>query len=113
MRILSKPEELVLLAVLKLKENAYGVPIRRLLIRETGVDWSIGAVYVPLSRLAKAGFLETEIGEPTSERGGKRKKFYRLTSRGKKALAFAKKVSDTMWANLTAWESKALMDTEP
>jgi PadR family transcriptional regulator PadR len=112
MRILSKPEELVLLAVLKLKDDAYGVPIRNLLIQKTGVDWSIGAVYVPLSRLAKAGFLETKIGEPTAERGGKRKKFYRLTSRGMKALAFSKKVSDSMWVNLSTWESQALLDTE-
>ena len=113
MRLLSKPEELVLLAVLKLKDDAYGVPIRRLLIRETGMDWSIGAVYVPLSRLAKAGFLETEIGEPTSERGGKRKKFYLLTPRGMKALAFARKVSDAMWSGLSSWESRALLDPEP
>ena len=112
MRLLSKPEELVLLAVLRLKDEAYGVPIRRLLIRETGMDWTIGAVYVPLGRLAKAGFLGTEIGEPTSERGGKRKKFYRLTPRGMKALAFARKVSDSMWANLSSWESRALLDTE-
>ena len=72
MKILSKPEELALLAVLKLGKDAYGVNIRKLLIDETGVDWSIGAVYVPLSRMEKAGYLDVFIGKPTAERGGKR-----------------------------------------
>jgi len=101
MKILSKPEELVLLAVLRLQENAYGVTIRNLLKTETGVDWTVGAVYVPLNRLARSGFLESTIGEPTAERGGKRKKFYSLTSRGMKALAFSKSISDCMWANIS------------
>lgn len=112
MKILSKPEELVLLAVLRLEDKAYGVTIRNLLINETGVDWSIGAVYVPLSRLSRAGFLETTIGAPTSERGGKRKKYYQLTSRGIKALTFTKRVNDSMWSNLPAWELEAKGDAE-
>jgi DNA-binding PadR family transcriptional regulator len=108
MKILSKPEELVLLAVMQLKDNAYGVTIRNLLIRETGVDWSVGAVYVPLSRLAREGYFEISLGEPTAERGGKRKKYYRLTPRGKQALAFTKKVNDSMWSNSSARELDAL-----
>ncbi|MFC2157044.1 PadR family transcriptional regulator [Acidobacteriota bacterium] len=108
MKILSKPEELVLLAVLKLEDKAYGVPIRNLLIRETGMDWSIGAVYVPLGRLAKDGYLDAQVGEPTAERGGKRKKFYRLTSRGIKVLAFTQKVNETMWSNLPSLEGEGL-----
>ena len=102
MKILSKPEELILLAVVSLKDNAYGVTIRKHIIEKTGVDWTIGAVYVPLNRLAKDGYLETTIGEPTPERGGKRKKFYSLTHRGMKALAFAKRINDSMWSTLSA-----------
>jgi DNA-binding PadR family transcriptional regulator len=112
MKILSKPEELVLLAVLKLKDNAYGVTIRNLLIRETGVDWSVGAVYVPLNRLARDGYFEVVISEPTAERGGKRKKYYRLTPYGKKALAFTKKVNETMWSGSTTWELDALKSVD-
>lgn len=111
MKILSKPEELVLLAVLKLKDNAYGVTIRRHLIQETCIDWSIGAVYVPLGRLAKSGHLATHISAPTAERGGKRKKFFTLTPRGLKALAFNKKVNDSMWSTLSPSELEALKST--
>ncbi len=105
-KILSKPEELVLLAVLKLAEFAYGVTIRNLLIKETGMDWSIGAVYVPLSRLEKTGFLEATIGEPTAERGGKRKKYYSLTSRGMKALSYMKRINEAMWSGFSTEELK-------
>ena len=112
MKILSKPEELVLLAVFKLQDEAYGVTIRNLLINETGVDWSIGAVYVPLSRLSRAGFLETTIGEPTAERGGKRKKYYHRTPRGIKALTFTKKVNESMWTNIPAWELEPNVDMD-
>ena len=66
MKILSRPEELILLAVMQLRDGAYGVTIRRHLIRETGSDWTIGAVYVPLNRLTEAGYLLTSIGEPTA-----------------------------------------------
>ena len=110
MKILSKPEELILLAVFRLKDNAYGVTIRKHIIDKTGVDWTIGAVYVPLSRLARAGYLETIIGEPTPERGGKRKKFYSLTQRGMKALAFTKRINDSMWSRLSAMDQAALTD---
>jgi DNA-binding PadR family transcriptional regulator len=100
MKILSKPEELVLLTVWKLKEDAYGVTIRNHIIKETGVDWTVGAIYVPLGRLAKWGYLETTISEPTAERGGKRKKYYRLSSQGIKALAQLKRVNDSMWSDI-------------
>lgn len=101
MKLLSKPEELILLAVLGLKGDAYGVTIRNRLIEKTGVDWTIGAVYVPLNRLAREGHLRTTIGEPTPERGGKRKKFYTLTQRGLEALAFQKRINDSMWSRLS------------
>ncbi len=101
MKVLSKPEELVLLAVWKLEECAYGVTIRKFIIRHTGQDWTVGAVYVPLTRLAKQGYLETIIGEPTAERGGKRKKFYRVSREGQKILAHIKSVNETMWSDIT------------
>ena len=100
MQILSKPEELVLLSIWKLQDNAYGVTIRNYIIRETGREWTVGAVYVPLSRLTKWGYVQTTIGEPTAERGGKRKKYYRLTKEGIKVLAYTKKVNEAMWAGV-------------
>lgn len=110
MKILSKPEELILLAVFSLKDNAYGVTIRKHIIAKTRVDWTIGAIYVPLSRLARDGYLETTIGEPTPERGGKRKKFYSLTHRGMKALAYTKRINDSIWSRVSAKDLAALTD---
>jgi PadR family transcriptional regulator PadR len=108
MKILSRPEELILLTILQLKDTAYGVTIRNRLIEATGTDWTIGAVYVPLNRLTEAGYLDTSIGEPTAERGGKRKRYYALTSRGMKALAYTKKINDALWAGLSFLDLQAL-----
>jgi PadR family transcriptional regulator PadR len=109
-RILSKPEELILLAVYSLRDNAYGVTIRNRIIEETGLAWSIGAVYVPLNRLAKEGYLKTAVGEPASQRGGKRKKYFSLTPAGMKALAFTKRINESMWSELSALTPAALPD---
>jgi len=100
MKILSRAEELVLLSVWKLQENAYGVTIRKYIIKNTGQDWSIGAIYVPLDRLTKWGYLEAVLGEPSSERGGRRKRYYSLTKKGLKSLDHIKKVHETMWSEL-------------
>ena len=100
MKILSRTEELILLAVWRQQGNAYGVTIRQHIIDITGTDWSIGAIYVPLDRLTKWGFLETIQGEPTSERGGRSKRYYRLTREGHKSLSFIKEVHQTMWSDL-------------
>lgn len=100
MRILSRTEELVLLSVWRWQKDAYGVTIRKYVIEQTGVDWSIGAIYVPLDRLTKWGYLETVQGEPTAERGGRSKRYYKLTKSGLKALAHLKQVQETMWKSL-------------
>jgi len=100
MKILSRAEELVLLSVWRLEENAYGVTIRKHIIEMTGTDWSIGAIYVPLDRLSKWGYLETLQGEPTSQRGGRSKRYYRLTPEGLDALEQLKQVQQNMWSDL-------------
>jgi len=100
MKILSRMEELILLAVWRLKEDAYGVTIRKHIIEITGQDWSIGAVYVPLERLTKWEYLETIQGEPTAERGGRSKRYYRVTKYGLEALKHIKHVQEEMWAGL-------------
>ena len=99
-KILSRAEELVLLSVWRLGEDAYGVTVRKHIIESTGHDWSIGAIYVPLDRLTKWGFLDAVEGEPTSERGGRRKRYYRLTRKGIRALERLKRVQETMWSDL-------------
>ena len=97
MKLLSRPEELVLLAIWHLEDNAYLVTIREQLTKRTGKEWSVGAVFVPLDRLTKLGYTETFQGEPTAERGGRRKKFYKLTKEGYLALGEIQKVHNEMW----------------
>ena len=100
MKLLSRIEELILLSVLRLGSEAYGVTIRKDIIAATGENWSVGAIYVPLERLAKWGYLESAMGDPTPERGGRRKRFYLLTGTGQEALAHTRKVHDSMWTSL-------------
>jgi len=86
-RALGEFEQLVLLSLLHLGSDAYGAAIREEIERRTGREVFVGAVYTALSRLEKAGHVSSEVGEPTPERGGRRKKFYRLERSGERALA--------------------------
>jgi DNA-binding PadR family transcriptional regulator len=98
MEILSKTEEMILLAVCKLRDNAYGVTIRRYLQDITGNKISIGGIYVPLDRLVRKCYLEAWQSDPTPARGGMSKRYFRLTSLGHKALAEAKDVHEKLWS---------------
>jgi PadR family transcriptional regulator PadR len=100
MNFLTRKEELILLAVLKLGNSASLVKIRQHLVSSTGQKWSVGNVYVPLDRMSRLGYLETRVGDPTAHRGGKAIKYYRLSSQGWEELAELKKVQDTMWAGI-------------
>lgn len=97
MRLLSRPEELVLLSVWKLKQNAYCVPIRVFLNKITGKTWSFGSVYDPLNRLEKKGLLESYKSDPTKERGGRSKRIYLLTSAGRTELSEIKALQQAVW----------------
>jgi PadR family transcriptional regulator PadR len=101
MKYLTRKEELILLTVYRLEESASLVKIREQLIASTGHNWTVGNVYVPLDRMFKLGYLETHIGEPTSQRGGKAVKFYTLSRKGKQSLFELKKVHDKMWAEIS------------
>lgn len=79
-------EQLILLALAHLGPDAYGVSIRREIASRTGRDVNIGAVYSTLDRLEAKGLTVSEIGEPTSERGGRAKRYFRLTGAGAAAL---------------------------
>lgn len=100
MKILSRTEELILLAVWKLHGQAYGVTIRKHLQETADLNFSIGGIYVPLDRLVRKGYLVTRQGDPTPQRGGMSKRFYELTAEGMEALQEVKRVNDLMWKNL-------------
>ena len=100
MKYLSRPEEWILLAVWRAKENAYGVQIRREVMEMTGIYWSVGAIYVPLDRLEDKGFLRSRLADPTPARGGKSKRFYELTADGLAQLEEIRKIYRYVWKDM-------------
>lgn len=98
MKYLTRKEELVLLAVFKMKEESYLVNIREYLNNNTDKKWTIGNVYVPLDRMTKMGYLKSFIGAPNQKRGGKSIKYYQLTKKGYGALLDIKRVNESMWS---------------
>ena len=106
MKYLTRKEELILLAIFRLEDRASLVKIREHLTITTGHEWTVGNVYVPLDRMSKLGYLESRIGDPTAQRGGKAVKFYRLSKKGEEALFELREVHDRMWAGIPemAWK---------
>ncbi len=100
MRLLTRAEEFILLAVWRLQDDAYSIPIRKQISEITGRNWSLGAVYMPLERLVKKGYLDSYLSETTPERGGRHKRIYRLTPEGKRALIRIREVEQAMWAGI-------------
>ena len=98
--MLTRTEELLLLAVWRLQQDAYGLTIGRRVSDLLGKKVSVGAVYIPLERLARKGLLATWESEPTARRGGRRKRFYKLTSSGLAALNTVRKIHDEAWSGL-------------
>jgi len=85
--LLGPLEQIVLLAVYRLGANAYGMTVRREIEARTGRSISIGAVYATLERLQSKGFVKSFTGEPTPERGGRAKRYFRIQAAGRRALS--------------------------
>jgi len=100
MDLLGRTEEIILLTVWRLQNDAYGVSIRKELNGRTDKDWSLGAIYAPLHRLEQKGLVSTRLGEPGAKRGGRRTVLYSLTPTGKEALVDLKAVQDSLWTGL-------------
>ena len=100
MKFLSRPEEIILFTILTLKEDAYCVPVREKASEISGKEWSFGAVYVPLHRLEKKGFVKSSFDDPTPIRGGRSRRIYTITSAGMKALAEVRGLQEKMWTEI-------------
>ena len=98
--MLTRAEELLLLAVSRLEEKAYSVEIRKDLQEVTNRFWSFGAVYMPLDRLEKRGLLESFLAEPTPERGGRSKRIYKPTKKGREALEEIRRIQEAAWKGI-------------
>jgi len=90
-------EELVLLTVASLGEDAYGVAIKEDIERRSDRTISIGALHSTITRLEEKGMLKSWLGDPTQERGGRRKRFFEVTHQGKVALHHMKDLRDELW----------------
>jgi DNA-binding PadR family transcriptional regulator len=99
-RALGEFEQLVLFALLDLEDDAYGAAIVRSIEERTGRDVSPGAVYTALDRLATRGLVSSSVGEPTPERGGRRRKHYRMEPAGALELSHSVDVLRSMSAGL-------------
>jgi PadR family transcriptional regulator len=93
-------EQLVLMGVLRLADGAYGAAIRQEIHTRSGRDVSINAVYTTLDRLESKGLLRSWVGEPTAQRGGRRRKFYALKPGGEAALRQAYRAFAAMASGL-------------
>jgi DNA-binding PadR family transcriptional regulator len=101
MKWISRKEELLLLAVLQLDDNAYGVSIRQFLLDTTMEYWSIGAIHDVLERLKQKGQLSSYISNPLPERGGRSRKYYRITNKGIEALKEVRHLHEIMWSGIS------------
>jgi PadR family transcriptional regulator, regulatory protein PadR len=96
-------EQIVLLALLRLRNNAYGMTIRREIEKRTGRQVSIGAVYATLDRLEEKGHVSSRQGQPTAERGGRAKRFFKIEASGEKAMSESRRALAGMMQGLPKW----------
>ena len=93
-------ELLVLLALIRLGDDAYGVPISDAIEHSSGREVAIGSVYITLDRLVEKGFVSSKLGEPTAERGGRAKTYFRITARGLREVRQAQRTLTTLWSGV-------------
>lgn len=103
-RILTRSEEFLLLAVVRLGDKAYPVSIFDEIVKATGSSLTLGAIYFPLQRLEERGFLTSYLGDPTTERSGKSKRYYLATKEGLQALAITREAQERMWEGIECFK---------
>jgi DNA-binding PadR family transcriptional regulator len=97
MAFLSRIEEILLLSIWKLKDEAYGIAIRHQVEKDTGISWLSEAIYAPLSRLKDKGYVESIKAEESTEKGGRPRIYYRLTPSGLGRLISVQEVNRLLW----------------
>lgn len=101
MSLLSRGEEVFLLSIWELEDNAYGVTIKKKVSKKTRKILSYGSLYFALAQLVKKGLVAKNTGEPTRKRGGRRKYYYSLTKKGKRALQATYEHQKSLWKDIT------------
>lgn len=99
-------ELIVMLAVIRLGNEAYGVPISREIEKRGDRSVTFGSLYATLERLGQKGLISSELGEPTPERGGRAKKYFRVTTKGLREVRAAQRALQKLWQNLPQLEAR-------
>lgn len=99
-RLLTDFELMILLAILRVGEDAYGVTVAREIESTTGREVTRAAVYTALERVERMGLIASSLGDPTPERGGRAKRYLRVTGKGVRAVNQARQALTAMWAGL-------------
>ena len=97
-------ELLVLLAILRLGDEAYGVPIAQAIEESSGKPVILATVYNTLERLEEKGLIRSTIGQPTPERGGRAKRYFEITQAGRREVSAAKKALTLLWRGIPVHE---------
>jgi DNA-binding PadR family transcriptional regulator len=97
-------ELLVLLALIRLGDEAYGVPISEAIEETSGKDVALGSVYITLDRLQRKGLVTSRLGEPTPERGGRAKTYFRVTPKGLRETRRAQQTLIGLWKGVPQLE---------
>ena len=95
-----------MLALIRLGENAYGVSISREIEERGGRDVTLASVYATLDRLEDKGLVASELGEPTAERGGRAKRYFRITAKGLREVRASQRALKRLWRDLPQLEGK-------
>jgi PadR family transcriptional regulator, regulatory protein PadR len=97
-------ELMVILAVMRLGDEAYGVPICREIEEQAGSEVAVGSVYATLERLEEKGFVSSVLGKPTAERGGRAKRYFRITPNGLEEVSKTRRALMKLWSGLPQLE---------
>lgn len=97
-------ELMVLLALMRLGDEAYGVPISREIEQRSGREVALGSVYAALERLEEKGLVASRLGDPTAERGGRAKRYFRMTESGLRDVRQAQRALVSLWKGLPGLE---------
>jgi len=93
-------ELMIMLAILRVGEGAYGVPIAREIEETGGRTVLLGAIYTVLDRLEQNGLVTSTMGDPTPERGGRAKRFFKVTGKGLRAVKGAQRALTALWSGI-------------
>ena len=103
---LGEMELMVLLAVVRLGEDAYGVPISKELLILAGREVALGSIYAALGRLEQKALVTSSLGDPTPERGGRAKRYFRATPAGLRALRKTRTALINLWNGIPLLEGR-------